>query len=74
MAWFFRAVEQSDGSWLCRRGLDVFDTHPSLELAIEHLGELAADAQPAQLYVHRVDGQVEGRGALPAGATPSEPV
>ncbi len=65
MAWFFRAVEQPDGSWLCRRGLEVFDSHPSLQLAIDHLAELAADAQPAQLFVHRVDGSVEGHGAIP---------
>ncbi|HTW21467.1 MAG TPA: DUF2188 domain-containing protein [Mycobacteriales bacterium] len=64
MAWFFRALEQPDGQWVCRRGRADIDAHPTLEHAIEHLRELASDAQPAQLVIHRLDGSAEPRGPL----------
>ncbi len=62
MGWFFRAVELIDGQWACRRGLEQYDAHLRLDGAIEHLRSLAADAQPAELFVHRLDGTVERLG------------
>jgi hypothetical protein len=59
MAWYFHIVEQHDGSWLCRHGRAIFDAHPELQHAIDHIRELAAGAQPALLMVHRLDGSVD---------------
>ncbi len=64
MGWFFRAVEVDGGSWVCRHGLTDFDTHVTLQAAVDHLQELARLKEPARLFVHRLDGTVEDRGAL----------
>lgn len=59
MAWFFRAIETAQGRWECHHGACVFDEHPTLAEAMEHLRAIAADQQEAaQLFVHTVDGQV----------------
>ncbi len=55
MAWFFHLIEQVDGRWACRRGLQEYDTHAELHDAVEHVRALAAAAQPAELFVHRLD-------------------
>jgi hypothetical protein len=60
MAWFFRVIEQDDGRWACRHGRQVFDTHLLLDEAIEHIRALAARQLPAQLFLHRRDGTIEG--------------
>jgi hypothetical protein len=60
MAWFFRVIEQDDGRWACRHGRQEYDTHPRLDQAIEHIQALAAQQRPAQLFLHRLDGTVEG--------------
>jgi hypothetical protein len=64
MAWFFRAIETAQGRWECHHGARVFDEHPTLAEALEHLRAIAADQQEAaQLFVHTVDGQVRWESA-----------
>jgi Uncharacterized protein conserved in bacteria (DUF2188) len=53
-----------DGSWACRHGNLVFDSHDLLENAIEHLTSLAAANPPAELIVHHLDGRIEGAGLV----------
>jgi hypothetical protein len=60
MVWFFRVIERDDGRWACRHGRQEFDAHPLLDEAIEHIKALAARQRPAQLFLHRLDGTVEG--------------
>jgi len=57
--YFFRVVEQEGGTWLCRRGREEFDVHEQLDEAIEHTSGLASEYLPSQVFVHRLDGQVE---------------
>jgi len=64
MAWFFRVIEQDDGQWACRHGRHVYDSHPLLDQAIEHISAIAALQQPAELFVHRLDGRVERMGVV----------
>ena len=59
MAWFFRAVQDSDGIWACRRGLAVLDRHASLDEALRHLQDLAAHNPPAVVMLHWNDGRIE---------------
>jgi hypothetical protein len=64
MAWFFRAIETDEGRWECHHGARVFDEHPTLAEALEHLRGIAADQpEAAQLFVHTLDGQVRWEGA-----------
>ena len=56
MAWYFRVVEQDDHSWMCRHGRRVYDVHRSLADALAHITDLAAASEPAEVYVHRLDG------------------
>ena len=58
VAWFLRAIELDDGWWACRWSVEEFDRHPTLEESLSHLRELAVDHAPADIYVHRLDGQV----------------
>jgi len=57
--YFFRVVEQEDGSWSCRRGREEFDFHDQIGDAIEHTTRIATEHPPSQVLVHRRDGQVE---------------
>jgi hypothetical protein len=42
----------------------VFDEHPTLAEALEHLRAIAADQpEAAQVFVHTLDGQVRWEGA-----------
>ena len=66
MAWYFRIIEHEDRSWRCRLGREVFDQHPTLSDAIEHIIVLAAAQPPAEVMVHRLDGSVENLGPAPA--------
>ncbi len=59
MTWFFRVVEQENGSWLCRHGLTEYDTHGALQHAVDHMIELANGQRPARIFLHRIDGNVE---------------
>jgi hypothetical protein len=64
MAWFFRAIETDQGRWECHHGARVFDEHPTLTEALEHLRAIAADQpEAAQVFVHTLDGQVRWEGA-----------
>jgi len=55
--WFFRAIEDVEG-WTCRHGVKAYDTHPTLEVALDHLAEIASASRPAQIVVHYLDGAV----------------
>jgi hypothetical protein len=60
MSWYFRAIERDDGHWTCRHGLHLYDEHPELAHALQHLRELAAEiGGAAEFFVHFVDGRVE---------------
>jgi hypothetical protein len=79
MAWFFRAIETDQGRamleqdphsrvavgrWECHHGAGVFDEHPTLTEALEHLRAIAADQpEAAQVFVHTLDGLVRWEGA-----------
>lgn len=56
--YFFRVVEQEDGSWSCRRGRDDFDWFDQLDDAIEHTTNFARENSPSEVFVHHLDGQV----------------
>jgi hypothetical protein len=58
VAWFLRVVELPAGGWACRRGLEEFDRHPSLEEALSHLWSLAEHLGPVEVIVHGADGTV----------------
>jgi hypothetical protein len=68
VAWFFRAIEAIDGTWSCRRGLQEFDQHPTLDAALQHLVELAQQDPPAWLFAHWQDGRVERLGDVGDGS------
>jgi hypothetical protein len=57
--YFFRVVEQEDGSWSCRRGREEFDCHDQLGDAIEHTTGIASEYRPSEVFVHHLDGQVQ---------------
>jgi hypothetical protein len=54
--WFFRVIEQADGSWACRRGREELDRHAELDEAVSHASSLAAAHAPAEVMVHFFDG------------------
>lgn len=57
-------METAQGSWECPHGARVFDEHSTLPEAMEHLRALAAELpDPAQLFIHTLDGQVRWEGA-----------
>jgi arginine/ornithine N-succinyltransferase beta subunit len=59
MAWFFRAIETAQGGWECHHGARLFDEHPTLDDALDHLRALAQGRQEiVQLFVHTRDGEV----------------
>jgi hypothetical protein len=58
VSWFLRVVEEPVGTWTCRFGRDEFDKHPELEVALEHIRELAVSHAPAEVFVHHADGTV----------------
>ena len=64
VTWFLRAIEQADGRWACSHGRVVFDRHDELSDALDHLRDLAADMSPAELFVHRRDGDVKNIGSV----------
>ena len=61
---FFHVIEQEDGSWSCSRGREVFDFHAQLDDAIEHTTGIANEHPPSEVFVHRLDGQVQSIAAL----------
>jgi hypothetical protein len=62
VAWFYRAVEQADGSWSCQRDLAPIDEHATINDALAHLFKLAEEDAPAYLYAHWLDGRVQQMG------------
>jgi Uncharacterized protein conserved in bacteria (DUF2188) len=56
---FFRVVEQDDGSWSCRRGREDFDFRAQLDDAVERTTDVASEHPPSEVFVHRLDGQVQ---------------
>lgn len=55
--WFLRAIESAEG-WLCRHGNIVYDCHPTLPEALDHLAQLASTNTPAEIFVHHLGGTV----------------
>lgn len=56
MTFFLRAVEQADGTWVCKRGLAVLASVPTLEAAIAHLKATRDTLEDdAEIRVHRLD-------------------
>lgn len=70
--WFFRVVEEAEQGWACHRGLEVIDTHTSLEEAVTHLRSIAEQHRPSQLFVHRLDGTAENLGIITEWRTATE--
>jgi hypothetical protein len=58
VAYFFRIVEQDDGSWLGRRGQVVFKRFGELDDAIEHVTGIARENPSSKVLVHHIDGRV----------------
>ena len=56
--WFFRVIEDAEGTWVCRTGRYDLDRHASQSDALTHICELAADDPPSAVFVHLADGQV----------------
>jgi hypothetical protein len=56
---FFHVVEQEDHSWSCNRGREHFGAHAQLENAIEYTKVIAGEHAPSEVFVHRLDGQVQ---------------
>lgn len=64
MSWFFRAVEQPEGQWVCRFGPHDLGTYPNLTVALHHLVEIATELGGRHNFtfrLHRLDGTVESR-------------
>jgi hypothetical protein len=63
MAWFLRAVERSDHTWVCRWGSQDYDVEPDEAAALRRLREMAGvmalKGDAYTFLVHRVDGTVE---------------
>lgn len=62
--WYFRVVELAPDKWACRHGDQTFDTHQDMTQAVDHLRTLAARKQPAELFVHRLDGTAQNLGTV----------
>jgi hypothetical protein len=61
---FFRVVEQEDGSWSCCRGREHFDAHAQLDDAAEHTISIASVHSPSEVFVHHLDGRVRSIASL----------
>jgi hypothetical protein len=62
--YFFRVIEQGDGSWMCSRGREEFDFHAQLDDAIEHITGIASEHSPSEVFVHHLDGRVRSVATL----------
>lgn len=66
MSWYLRAVQQRDGSWVCRFGHQEFGTMPNLTLALHQMAEAATQLGGRDIFtfhLHHLDGKVEARHA-----------
>jgi hypothetical protein len=64
VSWFLRAIEQTDGQWICRFGIQDFGTMPDETSALLQLATAATALGGRELfhfYLHRHDGSVESR-------------
>jgi uncharacterized protein DUF2188 len=57
--WYFRVVEQNDGTWMCRRGRYAIDHHPDMQQALDHIKSLASNHRPSEVRLHHLNGRVE---------------
>jgi hypothetical protein len=62
--YFFRVIEQEDGSWSCRWGREDFDSHAQLDDAIDHTTGIASEHPPSEVFVHHLDGRVQSIATL----------
>ena len=62
--WYFRVVELAPDKWECRHGEKTFDIHQEMTQAVDHLRTLAVDKQPAELFLHLLDGTVRNLGTI----------
>lgn len=62
--WYFRVIEFAPDKWVCRHGDLTFDTHREMAQAVDHIRTLAAGKQPAELFVHRLDGTTKNLGTV----------
>ena len=65
MAWYFpsdRAGRRGGGR--VATAYNRFDTHAELRHAVDHLRALARAARPAELFLHRLDGNVKRIGVV----------
>jgi hypothetical protein len=70
MDWYLRVVETTEQLWQCRWGTHTYDEHATWAAAEAHILALAAEHQPATIYVHRLDGTVAALGDVPDPAGP----
>jgi hypothetical protein len=55
VSWHLRVVQTAEQRWECRFGEQVFDEHVTLEAGLNHTRVLAADYQPARIFVHTLN-------------------
>jgi hypothetical protein len=58
VSWYLRVVETAEQRWQCRWGSHIYDEHATRAGAESHISSLAAEQQPATIFVHRLDGTV----------------
>ena len=66
MSLYLRALEQGDGTWTCRFGLEELGVEPNLDAALYRLVRTASsrDGRHAYLiFLHHADGRFESRHA-----------
>jgi hypothetical protein len=51
MGWYLRVVETTEQQWKCRWGTHTYDEHATRGAAEAHIRALAAEHQPATIYV-----------------------
>jgi hypothetical protein len=70
VGWYLRVVETAEQLWQCRWGRETYDEHATRAAAETHIRALAAEHQPATIFVHRLDGTVAALGDMPDTASP----
>jgi len=56
--WFFRVIEQDDGSWQFFRGLSLQSRHTTYEDATRRAMAMAEDYRPSTVFAHYRGGSV----------------
>lgn len=57
--WFFRLIEQDDGSWHFYRGLSLQSRHTTLDDARTRAVTMAEDYRPSTVFSHHLDGRID---------------